>query len=357
MQYTRGLLYHPIRREAITQINPHLIVKWDIANQPRMLTKLHLSKSEQQYWREIPVVVLFPDLERIGVIHTDAERNVLMIYHWDDLRLIETIEIPPVATDEPEVFSSHPHQPAELTEMNITVCGTYLYIVDDNGGIALYHLAQQSWSYLTASYFEYHKTVIFDRDLKLLMVECMDMDASYDVYRIEDIHNNRLTHIGQRWEVIGSHRGELQLNPFTNAIVWTGHHCRIKYYTFSYDRLSAAPETDYGMSSTDNILEEQWCVDLPYIHYPYTIHSIWRSCVAFQTADILLFGAGKAIVQIRVSDGALLSEYQTESIVHEIVYDAEDDRVIAITNDDLIVVSIANFSPDLPYFKMLRSIS
>ena len=119
MQYTRGLLYHPIRREVITQLNPHLLVKWDIANQPRMLTKLHLIKSEQQYWRVIPAAVLFPDLERIGVIHTDADKNALMVYYWDDLRLIETIEIPRVATDEPEAFSSHPHQPAELTEMNI----------------------------------------------------------------------------------------------------------------------------------------------------------------------------------------------------------------------------------------------
>jgi hypothetical protein len=68
-----------------------------------------------------------------------------------------------------------------------------------------------------------------------------------------------------------------------------------------------------------------------------------------------LFGSGQAIVQIRVSDGALLAEYQTASIVHEIVYDAADDRVIAITNDDLIIVPIANFSPDLPYCKLLNS--
>jgi hypothetical protein len=355
MQYTRGLLYHPTRQEAITQLNPHLLVKWDLAPQPRMLAQLHLIKSEQQHWRTIPAAILFPDLERIGVIHTEAERNALMIYRWADLRLIETIEIPQVAADDPEELEIPPSQPAELSYVNTTICGTYLYIVDENGGIALYHLAQQSWSYLSASYFEYHEKVIFDRDLKLLMVECMDMDASYDLYRIEDLQNNRLTHIGQRWEVIGSHRGELKLNPFTNEIVWTGHHCRIKYHTFRHDRLLVAPKTEYSMSSTGNILEEQWCLDLPYINYPYTAHSLWRSCVAFQTADVLLFGAGQAIVQIRVSDGAMLAEYQTESIVHEIVYDAESDRVIAITNDDLIVIPISDFSPDLPYLKLLQS--
>ncbi len=353
MEYTKSLLHHPRRQEVITQISLKQLVKWDITAQPKIIGEMQLSSSISKHWTASPSAVLLPDLERIAVVQCHLEQNYLEIYAWEDFRLIESIVIPPLfSPDLEDEFLSKNDQNPEITHLNITACGTYLYLVGEGGQVCLYHLTQHRWLHLTAMSFVCQHKIIFDRTLRLMVVEAADIDLAYSIYRIDDLEQNRLTLIGQFMEVSDCHRGELQLHPRTNAIVWTGYHCRIKYHTFQAEQLPAAPEVEYRFSSCDPYLDQQWGINFPYIQHPRS-QGLWRSCLAFPDADTLLFGAGFAIVQINVTDGRVIAEYQTQSIIHEIEYDADRLRVIAITNDGLILIPISDFDPTTPYLQSL----
>jgi hypothetical protein len=200
MQYTRSLLHHPRRQEVITQINLTQLVKWDITDQPRMIAKMQLSSSVPKHLTASPSAVLLPDLERIAVIQGGIERYYLEIYAWEDFRLIESIVIPPLSSLNPEdEFLSENEQNPEITHLGVTNCGTYLYVVGENGQICLYHLSQNKWVHLTTVSFICRHKVIFDRTLRLMVVEAADIDLAYSVYRIDDLEQNRLTLIGQLW--------------------------------------------------------------------------------------------------------------------------------------------------------------
>jgi hypothetical protein len=353
MRYTSSLLHHPRRQEVITQNSVQQLVKLDISDCPRIIGDIQLSVSVPQDWFTSPFAVLLPDLERIAVVQGGLEQNHLNIYAWEDFRLLESIVIPPLSSPDGEgEFLSQNEQNPEITQLNVTACGTYLYLVGENGQVCLYHLSQHRWLQLTVVSFVCSHKVIFDRTLRLMVVEAAETDLSYSVYRIDDLEQNQLTLIGTFMEVSGCHRGELRLHPWTNAIVWTGYHCRIKYHTFQAEQLAVAPEVDYNFSSCIPYFEQQWGINFPYIQHSQS-QGLWQSCLAFPDADTLLFGAGFAIVLIHVTDGRIIAEYQTQSIVHAIEYDADRLQVIAITDTGLIVVPISDFDPTAAYLNSL----
>jgi hypothetical protein len=355
MHNCKSLMYNGTKQEAISPVHANLLVKWDVARSPRIIAQQHVLF----HWPTIPQAVLLPDLEQFAIAHTGIQQSYIDIYSWDDLSCIDRIAVPHAAyeeTDDNDPFTGHDCCPT-LSHLSITPCGTYLVVIESEGDVHLLHLTRKTWTRLKRrNWADYSEMVAFDRTLNLAIVEFLETDAAYEVYRIDDLSSDRMTHIGRFDKVHGCHRGQLLFNPFSEAIVRTGYRCDIDYYTFETERLLDAIEIDDGVSVSPNpYLTKRWTQRFPYIQHPHSAKHPWQSSLVFQDANTLLFAAGEAIVQINATDGAIMAEYQTSAVVNAIALDATQNRVIAATDRGLIAVAIAQFDPETPYLKSLQA--
>jgi hypothetical protein len=355
----KSLLYHPAKQEAITPIPANLLVKWDVADSPRIITQQTVQQQVPCHWYTIPPATLLPDLERLAIACSGIHQSYIDFYSWTDLHLIDSITVPHATyqeIDDDDPFCTH-DTATKLSHLSVTPCGTYLVVIEEYGDIHLLHLATKTWTRLQRRIFaDYSEMIAFDRTMKFMAIEFLDTDAVYELYRIDRLETDLLTHLGRFEGVGGCHRGQLQFNPLADAIVRTGYRCNIDYYIFDSQELAdVVVPTDTPSNATTPYLTKQWTLSLPYLQHPHSLHHPWQSCVVFQAADRLIFGAGEAIVQIDTLEGKIVGEYHTAAIVNAIAFDATNQRVIAATTAGVIAISLTEFDPDLAYLQSIQA--
>lgn len=355
----KSLIYHPAKQEVITPIQANILVKWDVANSPRIIAQQTAQQQIPCHWQTIPPVTLLPDLERFAIACNSTHQSYIDLYNWSDLNLVDSIAVPHAnyqEIDDDDPFCTH-NISTIISHLNITPCGNYLIVLEQYGDIHLLHLVTKTWTRLKRRLSaDYSEMIAFDRTMKFMAIEFIETDAVYELYRIDRLEADLLTHLGKFEGVSGCDRGQLQFNPLVDAIVRTGYPCNIDYYSFDADELAdVVVSTDIPLNATTPYLTKRWTLSLPYLQHSHCDRHPWQSCVVFQAVNRLIFGAGEAIVQIDTLEGKIVGEYRTTAIVHTIAFDATNQRVIAATTEGVIAVPLTEFDSDLTYLRSIQS--
>lgn len=354
----QSLIYHPVKQEAITPIQPNLLVKWDVGDFPRIVTQQTAQQQVPDRWQTIPLLVLLPNLDRFAIANNGTNQSYIDFYNWTDLNLVDSIAVPHSdyqEIDDNDPFCTH-QRTTTLSHLSITSCGTYLVVLEQYGDIHLLDLNRKTWTCLKRRLLaDYSEMVTFDRTMQFMAMEFLDMDRCYEFYRIDSLTTDRMTYLGRFWGNGRCHRGQLLFNVLANAIVQTSDRCEINYYTFNADELRGiAMATDNPLNATTPYLTKRWTLSLPYIQHPHSVNQPWRSSMVFQDVDRLIFGAGQAIVQIDTLEGNLIGEYRTTAIVNEIAFDATNQRIIAATRTGVIIAPLTEFDLEMAYLRSIQ---
>ena len=87
------LIYNVGRKQFITPVYPHYLVKWNVSQQPRIIEQIKLPYD----FEPVPSIILFADGDRFAVTPCDvSSEHGSEIRRWDDLSVLQRVELPHV---------------------------------------------------------------------------------------------------------------------------------------------------------------------------------------------------------------------------------------------------------------------
>lgn len=343
----KALIYDGVRKQAISPIYPHSLVKWDISQQPRIIEQIELPYD----FESVPSIVLLPDGERFAVAPSEVTPEFgIEIRRWDDLSVLQRVDLPHAPyqeNSEEDEYYGH-SKCTHISWLGLTPCQGYLLVAEGWGDIYLVNLESGEQIRWLCRWRDYNAAFAIDPQMQFLIVNSVDMDESHQFYRIDSMLEDKLTYLGEYSGGVRCHRGGLSFSPDGQRLAYTAYRYQgVDLLSFRLERSilsTLSPQTqeplDQDWDKSSQYRTKMWGQFFRLYHDHDGLNP-WQSDIVWLDNNRLLCGVGQILAVLSAQTGEIIKTYDVDAVVNTLVFDYTSSQAIVATKQGIKVVAIA----------------
>ncbi len=346
----KALIYDGVRKQAISPIYPHSLVKWDISQQPRIIGQIELPYD----FESVPSIVLLPDRDRFAIAPSNVSlEHGIEIRRWDDLSVLQRVDLPHASYEEnSQEDECYGHgKCTHISWLGLTPCQGYLLVGEGWGDIYLVNLESGEQIRWLRRWRDYNAAFAIDPQMQFLIVNSVDMDESHQFYRIDSMLEGKLTYLGEYAGGVRCHRGGLSFSPDGQRLAYTAYRYQgVDLLSFRFERSILSTLSSQTQEPIDEIWKK-WEKSEQYLpkmwgqffrlYHDHDELNPWQSDIVWLDNNRLLCGVGQILAVLEAQTGEIIKTYEVDAVVNTLVFDYTSFQAVVATKQGIKVVAIA----------------
>jgi hypothetical protein len=342
MQNSKILVCDSVKQEAIVyhrQFRQGSLARWNIADEPEKLVECETGRAvlpSLVSWLPHENAIAIVQFNNIWQSQEQGLNVVLELRSPQDFSCIQEIPLP--------AFSI---PPAYLV---ITPCQQYAIVGGLYGYLNFVDLQKNKVWQIDFQNSECPTTIVFDPQMQFFLNTATDQLSRWELHRINDLKKGQFTRLEEFSGDIRCYYDRIVFDPNADAFAHTwlraGIHNVVTYR--SIQRSGMEEHQARSNASLDHlnppIAPVLWETQLPYSQPLDGNAEPHYGDIAFLDAQTLVSATGRMLTLLDTATGAIMADYKLSAIVESIAVDSIHQRVIAVTQEGMIAVAIAEFN-------------